>query len=227
MTTASATAMTGSSPRARGALPIVYAAHGAVGIIPACAGSTRDNDLDRTGDKDHPRVRGEHRDDAPQISGDVGSSPRARGAHRLVRGQSIRRGIIPACAGSTPSLASRSARPRDHPRVRGEHTQNRPRCRGPQGSSPRARGALRSHVRPGRRRGIIPACAGSTRRAGAAPHPRRDHPRVRGEHQTLFVFCVQPQGSSPRARGARRRHPGRGTLTGIIPACAGSTPGRP
>ena len=92
----------------------------------------------------------------------------------------------------------------DHPRMRGEHTslEARPRCW----------------------RGIIPACAGSTRfppspgrcAAGSSPHARGahvglaslellggDHPRMRGEH---------------RVRQRKRQRP-----YGIIPACAGST----
>ena len=175
------------------------------GIIPACAGSTVSNVFAalqspgssphargapagraRAGSRtrDHPRMRGEH-------------APRGRGPRR---GQ----GIIPACAGSTSdetslrfcvmgssphargallSCWSISPRPRDHPRMRGEHLVD-----------------LRERYRlPG----IIPACAGSTpsvleiktASAGSSPHARGarrptqdavgtggDHPRMRGEH---------------------------------------------
>ena len=93
---------------------------------------------------------------------------------------------------------------RDHPRMRGEH-------------------AYYSRS-PTEAPGIIPACAGSTMPASAAPslsmgsspHARgapwqltlgvlasRDHPRMRGEH---------PSGVA-----------GPPALAGIIPACAGST----
>jgi len=76
-------------------------------------------------------------------------------------------------------------------------------------------------------RGIIPACAGSTGRASRRLRPRRDHPRVRGEHDTVWYDVPTGQGSSPRARGAHL--PGRRCMwgSGIIPACAGSTPGWP
>ena len=154
----------GSSPHARG----------------APAGRARAGSRTR----DHPRMRGEH-------------APRGRGPRR---GQ----GIIPACAGSTSdetslrfcvmgssphargallSCWSISPRPRDHPRMRGEHLVD-----------------LRERYRlPG----IIPACAGSTpsvleiktASAGSSPHARGarrptqdavgtggDHPRMRGEH---------------------------------------------
>ena len=51
---------TGSSPRARGARGRVRPGAGVVGIIPACAGSTRAFVLLAAGCRDHPRVRGEH-----------------------------------------------------------------------------------------------------------------------------------------------------------------------
>ena len=51
----------------------------------------------------------------------------------------------------------------DHPRMRGEHAMSR--CCFPvfEGSSPHARGALDTVQRHGGWKGIIPACAGSTR----------------------------------------------------------------
>ncbi len=52
----------------------------------------------------------------------------------------------------------------------------------------------------------------------------RDHPRVRGEHVSAFPGDGEMRGSSPRARGARRRRPVLVREDGIIPACAGSTP---
>ena len=196
------------------------------GIIPACAGSTVALVVPRSGlagssphargaltstrqreptSRDHPRMRGEHSVDPLPTE--------------------VERGIIPACAGSTPSVleiktasagssphargALRSSRRRspcggDHPRMRGEHTSSS----ATPVSSPR----------------IIPACAGSTRaRAllvmsdrGSSPHARgapacssrspsasRDHPRMRGEHP--------------------RRLSSMTGVAGIIPACAGST----
>ena len=72
-------------------------------------------------------------------------------------------------------------------------------------------------------RGIIPACAGSTGRASRRLRPRRDHPRVRGEHHFPHDLTWLRPGSSPRARGALIFHPRTGVHTGIIPACAGST----
>ena len=71
--------------------------------------------------------------------------------------------------------------------------------------------------------GIIPACAGSTRRARERARNRRDYPRMRGEH----LFFIEPvtfaPGSSPHARGALKAVAHSRVRHGIIPACAGST----
>ena len=206
--------------------PLPLGDGGVAGIIPACAGSTAEaRRLAEQALGSSPHARG-----APPMCGVAGrffrDHPRMRGEHRQACAEAGRvRGIIPACAGSTqtqPSIlqvyrgSSPHARgalhladpvpavPRDHPRMRGEHV--------PMG--------LRHRLLTG----IIPACAGSTQGAptapgshtGSSPHARgarhsrtscrsrpRDHPRMRGEHEvdSLMGFW----------------------LTGIIPACAGST----
>ena len=51
--------------------------------------------------------------------------------------------------------------------------------------------------------GIIPACAGSTRRPFTAVSVSRDHPRMRGEHAQPWAPSTMAQGSSPHARGAQ------------------------
>ena len=152
----------GSSPHARGALPIVPIFLGLLGIIPACAGSTDRLYLLVECLWDHPRMRGEH---ASIGEGDIaraGSSPHARGA-RL--GDSVSRsswGIIPACAGSTHAPAVPRFLGWDHPRMRGEHPCPRQQPSTAMGSSPHARGALVDDGIGRRGHCIIPACAGST-----------------------------------------------------------------
>ena len=154
----------GSSPHARGAHPCGDGATFAVGIIPACAGSTIPRHLSHWHQGDHPRMRGEHSRSIITLLAAVGSSPHARGAlpDELLQVAAPR--IIPACTGSTPRGSTIGKRRRDHPRMRGEHLARvNPTCAS-KGSSPHARGA------PGRRLGvlavarIIPACAGSTSR---------------------------------------------------------------
>ena len=50
----------GSSPHVRGALLRLLIAATIGGIIPACAGSTSRADYPQVGERDHPRMCGEH-----------------------------------------------------------------------------------------------------------------------------------------------------------------------
>ena len=111
----------GSSPRMRGT-------HRADGqhryerrFIPAHAGNTANqthSTVDRTV---HPRACGEHIVVSGQTITIPGSSPRMRGTPTVAVGTTPRRRFIPAHAGNTRRLRSRSARPPVHPRACGEH----------------------------------------------------------------------------------------------------------
>ena len=92
----------GSSPHVRGApLGKAYGC-ASIGIIPACAGSTR-----------LPRA-------ALRL---IGAHPRMCGEHRLISYDTlVCEGIIPACAGSTEEACMLRQPLRDHPRMCGEHT---------------------------------------------------------------------------------------------------------
>ena len=126
----------GSSPHARGAQARRHRLHRAVGIIPACAGSTRLRSDQWFSTQDHPRMRGEH--------------------------WYYANWIIPACAGSTSRPRRKPTPAGDHPRMRGEHQAFCIMSSCAWGSSPHARGALQAVKSGGRSAGIIPACAGST-----------------------------------------------------------------
>ena len=93
----------------------------------------------------------------------------------------------------------------------------------PAGSSPHVRGARQvgRHLRG--LIGIIPACAGSTYVSTRYRLMARDHPRMCGEHSTLPTTYKAYEGSSPHVRGALQCRGHQRTITGIIPACAGST----
>ena len=155
--------------------------------------------------RDHPRMRGEHIQ-----------------ASNVMR---IGDGIIPACAGSTPSdMCVISVMQGSSPHARGARVVDSLLMH-IVGDHPRMRGEHRfSHAPIDSGRRIIPACAGSTVLSyqisnpylGSSPHARgalalfagrgillRDHPRMRGEHDGVLA------GESP--------------YLGIIPACAGST----
>ena len=131
--------------------------------------------------------------------------------------------IIPAYAGSTCPPARTWPPSGDHPRIRGEHNpRRRDRDHAP-GSSPHTRGARPSACRSCRRRGIIPAYAGSTKLARRLIVIELDHPRIRGEHNQCIVKDQRFVGSSPHTRGAPSESRTRGALSRIIPAYAGST----
>ena len=118
-------------------------------------------------------------------------------------GGQARPGIIPAYAGSTSSNAHRTAKGRDHPRIRGEHQRRVPLPRSLRGSSPHTRGA----------RGL---------RDPVLEHAP-DHPRIRGEHCQAILPVSSLAGSSPHTRGARAAQNARHGWKRIIPAYAGST----
>ena len=91
------------------------------------------------------------------------------------------------------------------------------------GSSPLARGL---HISPScevRRRGIIPARAGFTRRECRSRRRGGDHPRSRGVYPTVTARVESIPGSSPLARGLRSRTPRSDQQERIIPARAGFT----
>ena len=112
----------GSSPHTRGAPDQLDVPRLDLRIIPAYAGSMSACRRFWLPMWDHPRIRGEH---VPQrVGGDSvgGSSPHTRGARFAFDHGRRLSWIIPAYAGSTASRSSRSCRPPDHPRIRGEHS---------------------------------------------------------------------------------------------------------
>ena len=193
------------------------------GIIPACAGSSSSTAASAAPTGDHPRVCGEQAMAPETIKPNPGSSPRVRGAEYIECGEWSVNGIIPACAGSRLRGFRRISRRWDHPRVCGEQLRPKSNILTTAGSSPRVRGAVAYETGAVGIFGIIPACAGSSRRR----HPERgnewDHPRVCGEQLFLFACAFALWGSSPRVRGADLDDLVLVMGAGIIPACAGSS----
>ena len=180
--------------------------------------------LSRTANRDHPRIRGEHRGKRTWLIVDEGSSPHTRGARQTIVEKSKKVGISPAYAGSTSRSSRRASWPREHPRIRGEHTVNIQSGTQSQGSSPHMRGAQYRRRDERRRVGIIPAYAGSTVVAMLPSGVQRDHPRIRGEHFIAALVRFDDLGSSPHTRGAPAPARRESEPQGIIPAYAGSTP---
>ena len=94
------------------------------------------------------------------------------------------------------------------------------------GSSPRVRGkpvGLRARAISG---GLIPACAGKTSQHRSSLELAWAHPRVCGENAKQLAADFASHGSSPRVRGKQVRAYAGVNREGLIPACAGKTPGR-
>ena len=214
------------------------------GIIPAYAGSTPSPPRRRPYRRDHPRIRGEHASGIvqtrrrgwiiPAYAGSTplflrstpavcGSSPHTRGAQLAALPEWRGWRIIPAYAGSTVWASLPMERAADHPRIRGEHSRHSAIVGTVVGSSPHTRGAQVRYPWPGCRRRIIPAYAGSTRPDRHPRRPRRDHPRIRGEHERAGRSPRRRWGSSPHTRGAPLSPTRHTIIMGIIPAYAGST----
>ena len=171
----------GSSPRAWGTPRLPFADGLAFRFIPACAGNTIRRGAQPMQTTVHPRVRGEHRDNARRADLSAGSSPRARG---------------------TLGIAELAIDPTTvHPRVRGEHDRSLRWAYRQTGSSPRARGTRRCSVAAPCARRFIPACAGNTHMKSLVYVSAPVHPRVRGEHNVGYAQFGNAVGSSPRARG--------------------------
>ena len=171
----------------------------------------------------HPRVCGEHAWSAAATPAGSGSSPRVRGTPASAHSATDRRRFIPACAGNTPTSGRLGYYDTVHPRVCGEHPVSVPRFDPSRGSSPRVRGTQGRVEGRAHRGRFIPACAGNTRQPRPRRAPRPVHPRVCGEHGSLFQVVGTDNGSSPRVRGTQENVPRQNPLGRFIPACAGNT----
>ena len=69
----------GSPPLARGKPQIAAKLCHPAGITPACAGKTRSTDLRGANIEDHPRLRGENKNEVDEAKAMAGSPPLARG----------------------------------------------------------------------------------------------------------------------------------------------------
>ena len=194
----------GSSPLARGLLPIIEHRKSRQRIIPARAGFTIGSRWPRVPPWDHPRSRGVYISQLFEGYTSSGSSPLARGLPADSSRGDYRDRIIPARAGFTSARdPTRPGRP-DHPRSRGVYRPVCGVCARPIGSSPLARGL---QVRP------VPQDG-----------KQEDHPRSRGVYGAIEIRPDWKVGSSPLARGLLQSVKSQPLEPGIIPARAGFTP---
>ena len=216
--------MTGSSPLARGLPEPAGDSPARRRIIPARAGFTSGLMVSTSPVRDHPRSRGVYSWAAARVSASTGSSPLARGLPPGPARARHHHRIIPARAGFTSPSSPTARTVKDHPRSRGVYEDRTGPGAMPCGSSPLARGLPAPGWRPRGSRRIIPARAGFTGRCPPGVIADPDHPRSRGVYDLHAHGPPAHEGSSPLARGLRRRRPRRGSAGRIIPARAGFTP---
>ena len=193
------------------------------GLIPALAGKTAWNRVDRRQARAHPRAGGENVGGAVLRHIGVGSSPRWRGKLQNLVILQVREGLIPALAGKTEGRAGRRVRLRAHPRAGGENTNPWTGEQARAGSSPRWRGKHQRFDEHAARRGLIPALAGKTPYDLRRQYHRAAHPRAGGENCYNTNGNRGVTGSSPRWRGKLLSPSLRFGGLGLIPALAGKT----
>ena len=211
----------GSSPLARGLLPVNAGVVAICRIIPARAGFTTPAQPPEPTGSDHPRSRGVYCELSAHDVTCTGSSPLARGLPRTGRAGRRRSRIIPARAGFTRRQSDLLGWGQDHPRSRGVYLATAWGRQVRRGSSPLARGLLRGHAYEAPGRGIIPAragftsavCPGRARRAGSSPLARGLRGAARGGVGSDRIIparagfthqsggCGPASGDHPRSRG--------------------------
>ena len=169
-------------------------------ITPACAGTTYRHRSMLQMRRDHPRVCGNHSILFQIRFHSEGSPPRVREPLSGYVPMLSEIGITPACAGTTIVRAARARKPRDHPRVCGNHLEIHLAGDLCLGSPPRVREPLAVYLNYLIVFGITPACAGTTR--GHSDHTQSgwDHPRVCGNHRAITNSRYPEPGSPPRVR---------------------------
>ncbi len=195
-------------------------------FIPAGAGNARGQPCLPINGSVHPRWRGERGHAAPPRDVDHGSSPLARGTRPTALGGNTAERFIPAGAGNAPPPSALGCRRAVHPRWRGERFVARIARIALAGSSPLARGTLRSSGRLHRRCRFIPAGAGNAMPRHNHGNATAVHPRWRGERGASPGAGQRAIGSSPLARGTPVGREHGALCPRFIPAGAGNAASR-
>ena len=171
----------GSPPRGRGKGHGCHQTAVVVGITPAWAGKRSQVAAALQSGWDHPRIGGEKNALSSGLWPKSGSPPRRRGKGTGFVLDTGNVGITPAWAGKSPTVKAAGRVMRDHPRVGGEKTNEKPQHGRANGSPPRGRGKDLGYAYKGLRIGITPAWAGKSIKIGMKRRAFGDHPRVGGE----------------------------------------------
>ena len=212
----------GSSPHARGTLPIDGAVHPDKRFIPACAGNAKGLPRASCPRSVHPRMCGERVNGPNKLARIPGSSPHVRGTLSRLPEETDEGRFIPACAGNASSPQLMTQWPPVHPRMCGERVVPGGNHDMLSGSSPHVRGTLlKRQPRPHPVR-FIPACAGNAAWVQCSPSGTSVHPRMCGERVELADTEPVKVGSSPHVRGTPLAANRQAGSIRFIPACAGN-----
>ena len=130
-----------------------------------------------------------------------GSSPWARGTHIHVIEPLVSNRFIPVGTGNTIERGPEGSPDAVHPRGHGEHCVALTGLRRFRGSSPWARGTLKSTLNAIFGPRFIPVGTGNTGILLNIPRLISVHPRGHGEHLLNILKLIYTSGSSPWARG--------------------------
>ena len=132
--------------------------------------------------------------------------------------------ITPAYAGNTQLSGAGGIPIWDHPRLRGEHLFRIFKDFFRMGSPPLTRGTPVPRIFLPFSSRITPAYAGNTHSILKLFSGFRDHPRLRGEHDSTLESSPTRLGSPPLTRGTLIKPERRRRQQRITPAYAGNTP---
>ena len=191
-------------------------------IIPTSVGTGAGRACRRSPRTDHPHERGDWTPVRELVDSWDGSSPRAWGLGRGVRGWGRFGGIIPTSVGTGRPSRRWTWGTADHPHERGDWFGLIGAEPGDEGSSPRAWGLVGAAVVRARSPGIIPTSVGTGSTARTSRSGRRDHPHERGDWCPVRSRARVFMGSSPRAWGLVSRALVAPRGRGIIPTSVGT-----
>ena len=152
----------GSPPLTRGILTFCRDGGTTEGITPAYAGNTIIAIFFHDTARDHPRLRGEYKNERTEPGAGTGSPPLTRGILPFSFRTPAIVGITPAYAGNTVHSNQSTPGNQDHPRLRGEYSVDGAVPGDETGSPPLTRGILASSVNEVYESRITPAYAGNT-----------------------------------------------------------------
>ena len=170
-------------------------------ITPAHAGTTYNLTLYSPMTRDHPRSRGNHSTVESSSCVILGSPPLTREPLYELRTFDPDGGITPAHAGTTRCCRSRTARTRDHPRSRGNHSAALVPVPPEVGSPPLTREPQTRVCSQYPSCGITPAHAGTTPTMLLYTYLLQDHPRSRGNHSSMKHRMVGGRWITPAHAG--------------------------